>query len=73
MTADQPDTAATAPGIDLRASPGLIAPRRHYSHVAVHTSVAYICRQLPLDAAGPPLVDQPFDAQVQVAAVGPRQ
>ena len=65
MTADPPDTAATAAGIDLRDSPGLIAPRGHYSHVAVHGAVAYISGQLPLDAAGTPLADQPFDVQVQ--------
>ena len=67
MTADQPSTAAasTAAGIDLRDSPGLVAPRGHYSHIAVHAGVAYISGQLPLDAAGTPLADQPFDAQVQ--------
>lgn len=65
MTADQPNTAATDAGIDLRDSPGLIAPRGHYSHVAVHGAVAYISGQLPLDAAGTPLADQPFDVQVQ--------
>ncbi len=65
MTADQPNTAATAAGIDLRDSPRLIAPRGHYSHVAVHGAVAYISGQLPLDAEGTPLADQPFDVQVQ--------
>ena len=82
MTADEPGTAPTAAGIDLRDSPGLIAPRGHYSHVAVHAGVACISGQLPLDAAGTALADQPFDVQVQrvleieiqaVAAVGPDQ
>ena len=67
MTADQPTSpAAPAPtGIDLRNSPGLIAPLGHYSHVAVHAGVAYISGQLPLDPTGTPLADQPFDTQVQ--------
>ena len=65
MTADQPTSAPTATGMALRDSPGLIAPRGHYSHVAVHGGVAYISGQLPLDPAGTPLADQPFDVQVQ--------
>src|SRR5687767_15013508 len=66
MTRDQPNTgaAAAADGIHLRDSPGLVPPRGHYSHVAVHTGVAYISGQLPLDASGSPLADQPFDVQV---------
>lgn len=65
MTQDQPGTsAAAADGIDLRDSPGLVPPRGHYSHVAVHAGVAYISGQLPLDASGTPLADQPFDVQV---------
>ena len=67
MTADQPTSPAapTPAGIDLRDSPGLVPPRGHYSHVAVHGDVAYISGQLPLDPAGTPLADQPFDTQVQ--------
>lgn len=65
MTADQPTSAPTAAGMELRDSPGLIAPRGHYSHVAVHGGVAYISGQLPLDPAGTPLADQPFDVQVR--------
>lgn len=66
MTRDQPSTgaAAAADSIDLRDSPGLVPPRGHYSHVAVHAGVAYISGQLPLDASGTPLADQPFDVQV---------
>jgi len=69
MTPDQPGTIAAAEAdraepIDLRNSLGLISPRGHYSHVAVHAGVAYISGQLPLDASGTPLADQPFDAQV---------
>ena len=66
MTHDRPGTgaAAAAGGIDLRDSPGLVPPRGHYSHVAVHAGVAYISGQLPLDAAGTPLADRPFDVQV---------
>ena len=66
MTLDQPGTgaAAAADGIDLRDSPGLVPPRGHYSHVAVHAGVAYISGQLPLDASGTALADQPFDLQV---------
>ncbi len=66
MTRDQPNTgaAAAAAGIDLRDSPGLVPPRGHYSHVTVHAGVAYISGQLPLDASGTPLADQPFDVQV---------
>ena len=65
MTADQSTSAPTAAGIDLRDSPGLIAPRGHYSHVAVHDRIAYISGQLPLDVTGTPLADRPFDVQVQ--------
>jgi 2-iminobutanoate/2-iminopropanoate deaminase len=65
MTADQPTTPAASTAMDLRDSPGLIAPRGHYSHVAVHGGVAYISGQLPLDVAGTPLADRPFDVQVQ--------
>ncbi len=67
MSAD-PSTGPAVPapaGIDLRNSPGLIAPLGHYSHVAVHAGVAYISGQLPLDPTGTPLADQPFDTQVQ--------
>jgi enamine deaminase RidA (YjgF/YER057c/UK114 family) len=66
MTHNQPGTssAAAADGIDLRDSPGLVPPRGHYSHVAVHAGVAYISGQLPLDASGTALADQPFDVQV---------
>jgi len=65
MTADQTDRAPSAAGIHLRDSPGLIPPRGHYSHVAVHAGVAYISGQLPLDQTGSSLADQPFDVQVQ--------
>lgn len=66
MTRDQPGTgtAAAADGIDLRDSTGLVPPRGHYSHVAVHAGIAYISGQLPLDASGTPLAEQPFDVQV---------
>ena len=66
MTRDRPNTgaAAAADGIDLRDTPGLVPPRGHYSHVAVHAGVAYISGRLSLDASGTPLADQPFDVQV---------
>jgi 2-iminobutanoate/2-iminopropanoate deaminase len=51
--------------IVLRDSPGLVAPRGHYAHVAVHGSIAYISGQLPLDAAGTPLADERFEVQVR--------
>lgn len=67
MTADQPTgpAAPTPAGIDLRDSPGLVPPRGHYSHVAVHAGVAYISGQLPLDPTGTPLADHSFETQVQ--------
>lgn len=66
MTQGQQGTSAApaSDSIDLRDSPGLVPPRGHYAHVAVHAGVAYISGQLPLDASGTPLSDQPFDAQV---------
>jgi 2-iminobutanoate/2-iminopropanoate deaminase len=66
MTQHQPGPSAAAAGngIDLRNSAGLVPPRGHYSHVAVHAGVAYISGQLPLDASGTPLTDQPFDVQI---------
>jgi 2-iminobutanoate/2-iminopropanoate deaminase len=56
------------PGNTLRVldSPDLIAPRGHYSHVAVHGGLAYLSGQLPLDEQGTPQTDQPFDAQVRL-------
>ncbi len=65
MTADQPTSAPMGTGVERRDSPGLIAPRGHYPHVAVHGGVAHISGQLPLDVAGTPLADRPFDVQVQ--------
>lgn len=67
MTSHDPDgtTSRDRSGIELRDSAELIAPRGHYSHVAVHAGVAYISGQLPVDATGTPLSDQPFDVQVR--------
>lgn len=53
------------PPIELRDSPELVPPRGHYSHVALHAGVAYISGQLPVDAAGASLADQPFEVQTQ--------
>lgn len=38
-------------------------PAGHYSHVCVAGGMVYVSGQLPLDQAGNPLSDQPFDAQ----------
>lgn len=51
--------------IELRDSPDLIKPLGHYSHLAIHAGLAYISGQLPLDAEGTPLADQPFEAQAR--------
>ncbi len=51
--------------VHLHNSPGLIEPRGHYSHVAIHRDLAYLSGQLPIDQHGTTLTDQPFDAQAR--------
>ena len=51
--------------VHLHNSPGLIEPRGHYSHVAIHRELAYLSGQLPIDQHGTPLTDQPFDTQAR--------
>lgn len=46
--------------MDLRNSPGLVPPKGHYSHVAIHGGLAHISGQIPVDSLGNPLTDADF-------------
>lgn len=59
------DSTESPEGIRLHNSPGLIQPRGHYSHVAIHQGLAYVSGQLPTDQHGTCLTDQPFDIQAR--------
>ncbi len=62
------DTGSTrADGIRLVDSVELVAPRGHYSHVAIHGDTAYISGQLALDRDGNPLTDADFGLQARTA------
>ncbi len=65
MAHQDPTSSPDRHGIDVRDSPELIAPRGHYSHVVLYSGIAYLSGQLPVDATGLPLTDQPFDVQAQ--------
>lgn len=51
--------------IHLRDSADLVAPRGHYSHVAIHGTVAYLSGQLPVDSAGNSLADRSLAEQTR--------
>ncbi|ALV41397.1 enamine deaminase RidA [Pseudarthrobacter sulfonivorans] len=54
-----------APVPELTNAPDLTPPLGHYSHVSVVGGTAYISGQLPVNAQGTPITDQPFEAQVE--------
>jgi len=44
---------------------GLATPGGHYSHVAIANGFVFVSGQLPIDAAGAKLTEQPFEAQAE--------
>ncbi|WP_184140594.1 RidA family protein [Paraburkholderia atlantica] len=45
-------------------APTMPPPAGHYSHVCVANGFVFVSGQLPIDSAGKPLSDEPFEAQV---------
>lgn len=43
---------------------GLAPPGGHYSHVSIANGLVFVSGQLPIDATGRKLTDEPFEAQV---------
>lgn len=56
---------AYEPGPMLHNASDLCPPVGHYSHVAVANGLAFVSGQLPIDAAGTPLVDASIETQLQ--------
>jgi 2-iminobutanoate/2-iminopropanoate deaminase len=46
-------------------SPAISPPAGHYSHICIGAGIVHVSGQLPLDADGTPLSDQPFERQVK--------
>lgn len=44
---------------------GLAKPGGHYSHVSIANGLVFVSGQLPIDATGAKLTDQPFGAQAE--------
>jgi len=44
---------------------GLATPGGHYSHVSIANGLVFVSGQLPIDAAGAKLTEQPFEAQAE--------
>jgi reactive intermediate/imine deaminase len=42
---------------------GLATPGGHYSHVSIANGLVFVSGQLPIDATGRKLTDEPFEAQ----------
>lgn len=55
------------PVVRLADSAELVAPRGHYSHVAIHGDTVHVSGQLPLDRDGTPLTGAGFEEQVRAA------
>ncbi|MFI7442845.1 RidA family protein [Nonomuraea indica] len=51
--------------ISLLNTPALQPPLGHYSHLSVHSGLAFISGQLPVDASGRVLADEPFTEQAR--------
>ncbi|MEU8107596.1 RidA family protein [Nonomuraea muscovyensis] len=51
--------------ISLVNSPALQQPLGHYSHLSVHSGLAFISGQLPVDAGGRVLAGEPFTEQAR--------
>jgi reactive intermediate/imine deaminase len=46
---------------------GLATPGGHYSHVSVANGLVFVSGQLPIDATGRKLTNEPFEAQAEQA------
>ncbi|WP_116138108.1 RidA family protein [Trinickia diaoshuihuensis] len=46
---------------------GLATPGGHYSHVSIANGLVFVSGQLPIDATGRKLTDEPFEAQAEQA------
>lgn len=55
----------TPPPITLINTPALQLPVGHYSHLALHSGLAFISGQLPVDAEGHALAHKPFPEQAR--------
>lgn len=44
---------------------GLAPPGGHYSHVSIANGLVFVSGQLPIDATGRKLTDEPFEAQAE--------
>lgn len=44
---------------------GLATPGGHYSHVSIANGFVFVSGQLPIDAAGAKLTEQPFETQAE--------
>lgn len=58
MSSSQP-----SPQISCLNSTEISPPAGHYSHVCTAAGLVYVSGQLPVDAQGKPLSDQPFEVQ----------
>lgn len=56
---------STNPEITCTNPNDMAAPGGHYSHGVAANGMLFISGQLPIDAGGNKLTDQPFDAQAQ--------
>ncbi|MFB9123720.1 RidA family protein [Paraburkholderia dipogonis] len=48
-------------------SAGLATPGGHYSHVSIANGLIFVSGQLPIDATGKTLTDEPFEVQAEQA------
>lgn len=59
------DPPSDAGPIIYRNSSALPAPLGHYSHVCIGAGLVHVSGQLPLDASGRPLSNEPFEIQAR--------
>ncbi|MEM5387647.1 RidA family protein [Paraburkholderia phymatum] len=57
-------TESQTPTITCSNAPDMSPPAGHYSHVCVANGFVFVSGQLPINATGKPLSDEPFEAQV---------
>ncbi|PMS16710.1 RidA family protein [Trinickia dabaoshanensis] len=54
-----------APHLSTVNPAGLAAPGGHYSHVSIANGLVFVSGQLPIDASGRKLIDEPFEVQAE--------
>jgi reactive intermediate/imine deaminase len=57
----------SAPVLRTMNSAGLATPGGHYSHVSIANGLIFVSGQLPIDATGKALTDEPFEVQAEQA------